>query len=313
MKMLYKTKDLINGITPIDDVRININSNNNSNQINRNNNSNDTQNIHMKDQEDIKDLSLDNNFFNIKDNKTFDEKIEEINKKHLNNKFQRYLLIKLPKSKKKKRIEDNFKIDNKRESFSTLNFKIKMEHLDKTLLKIIKKAYCRKNTLMNCFDKWFDITYNNNNYVPFLHKNKSLPLIQPPDKVNESMSVSVSVSKESAPKSYKSKTKKGKKSKKVSKEILKASSEVVDIDSRRNSLSSITNNIIKDMKHFKDNVENENSSANKSKFSDSKNKEKNKNKLKDKKEDNEQKKDIKMSTIEKEKNEDTPKKKIITN
>ena len=311
MKMLYKTKDLINGITPIDDVRININSNNNSNPINRNNNSNDIQNIHMKDQEDIKDLSLDNNFFNIKNSKTFDEKIEEINKKHLNNKFQRYLLIKLPKSKKKKRIADNFKIDNKRESFSTLNFKIKMEHLEKTLLKIIKKAYCRKNILMNCFDKWFDITYNNNNYVPFLHENKSLPLIHPPDKVNESMSVSVSVSKESAAKSYKSKTKKGKKSKKVSKEILKASSNEVDIDSRRNSLSSITNNIIKDLKHFKDNVENENSSANKSKFSDSKNKAKNKNKLKDMKEDSEQKKDIKMSTIEKEKNEDTPKKKLL--
>ena len=51
----------------------------------------------MKEQEDIKDISLDNKFFKIKDNKTFDEKIEEINKTHLNNKFQRYLLIKLPK------------------------------------------------------------------------------------------------------------------------------------------------------------------------------------------------------------------------
>lgn len=56
----------------------------------------------MKEQEDIKDISLNNQFFKIKDNKTFDEKIEEINKTHLNNKFQRYLLIKLPKSKKKR-------------------------------------------------------------------------------------------------------------------------------------------------------------------------------------------------------------------
>ena len=311
MKMLYKTKDLINGITPIDDVRININSYNNSNQINRYNNSTDIQNIHMKKQEDIKDISLDNKLFNVKDNKTFDEKIDEINKKHLNNKFQRYLLIKLPKSKKKKRLEDNFKIDSRRESFSTLNFKIKMEHLEKTLIKIIKKAECRKNTLMNCFDKWFDITYNNKNYVPFLHENKSLPLIHPPDKINESLSASVSVSKESVAKSHKSKAKKGKKLKKVSKEILKASSNEVEIDSRRNSLSSITNNIIKDLKHFKDNVENENSNANKSKFSDSKNKAKNKNKLKDKKEDSEQKKDKKMSTIEREQNEETPKKKLL--
>ena len=315
MKILPKTKDLINGITPIDDVRINIDSNNNSNQINRNSNSNEIKNIHLKEQEDIKEISLDNKSFNIKENKTFDEKIDEINKKHLNNKFQRYLLIQLPKSKKKKRIKDNFKIDNKRESFSTLNIKIKMEQLDKTLLKIIKKAYCRKNTLMNCFDKWFDITYNNKDYVPFLHQNKSLPLIHPPDKINESMSVSVSASKESVAKSHKSKTKKGKKPKRVSKEILKASSNEVEIDSRRNSLSSITNNIIRDLKHFKDNVENENSSANKSKFSDSKYKpkNKNKNKVKDKKEDSDQKKDKKMKTIdkEKEKDEDTPKKKLL--
>ena len=309
MKMLHKTKELINGITPIDDVRINFDSNNNSNQFNRNNNSNEIQNIPLKEQEDMKNISLDNKLFNIKENKTFDEKIDEINKKHLNNKFQRYLLIQIPKSKKKKKLNDNFKIDSKRESFSTLNLKIKMEHLDKTLLKIIKKAYCRKNTLMNCFDKWFDITYNNKNYIPFLHENKSLSYIHPPEKASESVSVSVSLSKESAARSHKSKSKKGKKSKKVSKEILKASSNEVELDSRRNSLSSITNNIIKE--HFKDNTENENSSANKSKFSDSKNKIKNKNKLKDKKEDSSQKKDKKMSTIEKDKNEETPKKKVL--
>ena len=42
-----------------------------------------------------------------------------------------------------------------------------MENAQKTLLRLIKKAHCRRDNLMRCFDKWFDLTYNNKNYLPF--------------------------------------------------------------------------------------------------------------------------------------------------
>ncbi len=122
--------------------------------------------------------------FNINDRKSVEEKIDEINKNHKSSKFQRYLLFKLPKSKKKRR--DNFKIDNKRESFSNLNLKIKAEHFDKALLRVLNKAHCRKNNLMRCFDKWFEFTYNNKNYIPFLREEKIIPIV---DKVNDSISI----------------------------------------------------------------------------------------------------------------------------
>ena len=228
----------------------------------------------------------DNKVFNINDKKSVEEKIEEINKNHKSNKFQRYLLFKLPKSKKKRR--DNFKIDNKRESFSNLNLKIKAEHFDKTLLKILNKAYCRKNNLMKCFDKWFDITYNNKNYIPFLREEKIIPI---PNKINDS----ISISKDSNGKSHKSKSKKPKKLK----TDVKVNSD--EIDSKRNSLSSITNNLT-DLRYSRDNINIENS-INKSKLSDSKNIKK-KNKVKDKKIDDKSKdKKLKKKEKEKEKEE----------
>ena len=236
----------------------------------------------IKDEEN----EYDNKVFNINDKKSVEEKIDEINRNHKSNKFQRYLLFKLPKSKKKRR--DNFKIDNKRESFSNLNLKIKAEHFDKTLLKILNKAYCRKNNLMKCFDKWFDVTYNNKNYIPFLREEKIIPII---DKVNDS----ISISKDSNGKSHKSKSKK---TKKLKTEI-KVNSD--GIDSKRNSLSSITNNL-NDLRYSKDNINIDNS-INKSKLSDPKNIKK-KNKIKDKKGDDKSKdKKLKKKDKDKEKEE----------
>ena len=235
----------------------------------------------------IKDEENDygNKTFNIdiNDRKSVEEKIDEINKNHKSNKFQRYLLFKLPKSKKKRR--DNFKIDNKRESFSNLNLKIKAEHFDKTLLKILNKAHCRKNNLMRCFDKWFDDTYNNKNYIPFLREEKIMPIV---DKINDS----ISISKDSNGKTHKSKSKKPKKPKT---DVKKVNSD--EIDSKRNSLSSITNNL-NDLKYSRDNINIDNS-INKSKLSDSKNIKK-KIKIKDKKGDDKSK-DKKLKKKEKEK------------
>jgi hypothetical protein len=221
----------------------------------------------------------DNKVFNINDKKSVEEKIDEINKNHKNNKFQRYLLFKLPISKKKRR--DKFKIDNKRESFSNLNLKIKSEYFDKTLLKIINKAHCRKNNLMKCFDKWFDITYNNKNYIPFLREEKIIPIV---NKINDS------ISKDSNGKSHKSKSKKPKNIK----QDIKVNSD--EIDSKRNSLSSITNNL-NDLRYSRDNINIDNS-INKSKLLDSKNIKK-KNKIKDKKSDDKSK-DKKFKKKEKE-------------
>ena len=252
-------------------------------KTNKNENKENSEIRTIRDEEN----EYDNKVFNINDKKSVEEKIDEINKNHKSNKFQRYLLFKLPKSKKKRR--DNFKIDNKRESFSNLNIKIKAEHFDKILLKILNKAYCRKNNLMRCFDKWFDITYNNKNYVPFLREEKIIPII---DKVNDS----ISISKESNGKSHKSKSKKPKK---VKTEIKKVNSD--EIDSKRNSLSSITNNL-NDLKYSRVNINTDNS-INKSKLSDSKYIKK-KTKIKDKKSDDKSKdKKSKKKDKEKEKEE----------
>ena len=89
-----KAKNLINGVTPIGEVKININ------QMNEKNKVNEIKNIPYNE-----DMKEDNySLFNINDKNPILEKIEEIKRKHKNNKFQRYLLIKIPKSKKKKMI-----------------------------------------------------------------------------------------------------------------------------------------------------------------------------------------------------------------
>ena len=68
---------------------------------------------------------------------------------HLNNKSQRYLLIKRQKIKK-----------------------IKHNDFQKKLYKLFLKTVCRKNPVMLCFDKWFDQTYKNTKkYLPFTKNN----------------------------------------------------------------------------------------------------------------------------------------------
>ena len=246
-------------------------------KTNKNENKENAEIRTIKDEEN----ENDNKVFNLNDKKSVEEKINEINRNHKSNKYQRYLLFKLPKSKKKRK--DIFKIDNKRESFSNLNLKIKAEHFDKTLLKVLNKAHCRKNNLMKCFDKWFDVTYNDKNYIPFLREEKIIPII---DKINDS----ISISKDSNGKSHKSKSKKPKKLK----TNIKVNTD--EIDSKRNSLSSITNNL-NDLRNSRDNIIIDNS-INKSKLSDS-NYIKKKNKIKDKKGDDKSK-DKKLKKKDKE-------------
>ena len=156
-----------------------------------------------------------------------------------------------------------------------------MENLQKNLIKLLAKAYCRKNNFMNCFDKWFDATYNNKYYIPFL---KGVNQTQISEKENSD------ISKDSRAKRIKSK-----KRKKSKKEIQKTNSDEIENNnnkksSERNSLSSITNNISKDLINSKDiesnNISIDNNSTNtnviKNKLSDSKSKKKIK--LKEKKE-----------------------------
>ena len=148
INVLPKTKNLINGVTPVGEAKIN--------QINKN--------------KINKDDMSENNKIIINDKNLLKEKIEKISRKHKNNKCQRYLLVELPVSRRKN--EKTFGIYG-RESFTTLNFKIKLEHLQKSLIKLVAKTQCRKDNFLNCFDKWFDLTYNSNNYIPFLREKVS--------------------------------------------------------------------------------------------------------------------------------------------
>ena len=104
----------------------------------------------------------------IKKNNIIDltEKIDNICNKHLQNKTERSLSISIPRSK---RNSDIYNLDNRR-SFSNLNSTMSDEETDNKLLKLIKISSCKKNPLMNSFDKWFDLTYNNKKYTPFIRK-----------------------------------------------------------------------------------------------------------------------------------------------
>jgi hypothetical protein len=142
-----KNKDLINGTTPVDNI------DNNYNQVN-----------------DNKSNSKSNNY----DKKTLKEKINKIKKRHKNSKSQRYLLIKQLNSKKKKNdtedVIDSNDLNTSRESFTTISVKVKIENKQKILLKIFAKAHCKRDLLMNYFDKWFDATFNDPNYTPFMNE-----------------------------------------------------------------------------------------------------------------------------------------------
>ena len=92
--------------------------------------------------------------------------VEKIRRTHRNKKGQRYLLIKPPKVFKK--IQEKKKDD--RESFSSINYSLKLEKFKKKLFKLILKTTCRKNPLMHYFDEWFNKTYCCDDYIPFLRK-----------------------------------------------------------------------------------------------------------------------------------------------
>ena len=92
--------------------------------------------------------------------------VEKIRRTHRNKKGQRYLLIKPPKIFKK--IQEKKKDD--RESFSSINYSLKLEKFKKKLFKLILKTTCRKNPLMHYFDEWFNKTYCSDDYIPFLRK-----------------------------------------------------------------------------------------------------------------------------------------------
>ena len=265
INVLPKYKNLINGVTPIGEVKVN--------QVNKN-------------KINIEDIPENNNKIIINDKKSLKEKIEQINRKHKNNKCQRYLLVELPVSRKKN--DKTFGLYG-RESFTTLNIKIKLEHLQKSLIKLVAKTQCRKDNFLNCFDKWFDLTYNSSNYIPFLR-----------EKINTDEE---DISKDVKVRTHKSKSKKEKKTTK--KEIKKLSSDEIENSSElkqeRNSLSSITNNI---------NIS-ESANLNRSKISESKGKTKKKNKLKEKKDEENKSKDKKIKKNEKdEKDLETPRQKM---
>ena len=92
--------------------------------------------------------------------------VEKIRRTHRNKKGQRFLLIKPPKVFKK--IQEKKKDD--RESFSSINYSLKLEKFKKKLFKLILKTTCRKNPLMHYFDEWFNKTYCSDDYIPFLRK-----------------------------------------------------------------------------------------------------------------------------------------------
>ena len=66
-------------------------------KTNKNENKENAEIRTIKDEEN----ENDNKVFNLNDKKSVEEKINEINRNHKSNKYQRYLLFKLPKSKKK--------------------------------------------------------------------------------------------------------------------------------------------------------------------------------------------------------------------
>jgi hypothetical protein len=87
---------------------------------------------------------------------------------------------------------------------------------------------------LKCFDKWFDLTYNSNNYIPFLR-----------EKINTEEEDNDDISKDVKVRTHKSKS--GKEKKTTKKEIKKLSSDEIENgkeqNQERNSFSSITNNI----------------------------------------------------------------------
>ena len=91
--------------------------------------------------------------------------IEKICRIHKNKRAQRYLLIEPPKIKKliEKKKED-------RQSFSSINYSLKLEKIQKKLLKLFLKTSCRQNSLMIKFDNWFNITFDSKDYIPFIRK-----------------------------------------------------------------------------------------------------------------------------------------------
>ena len=249
-----KNSDLINGMTPIENINDNYNK--------------------------IYEPKVSNKMNNYYDKKSLKEKIKKIKKNHKNCKNQRYLLIKFPNLKRKK-LEEFIDMNSSRESFTAINIKLKMENKQKILFKLFAKAYCRKNNMMNCFDKWFEATFHDKNYIPFMNEES---LLETDNK---------SSSKNSKKKHIKSKSKNEKKTKKSKKKINdkedKYTEESNPLYKSNNEAKTSDINSMNNNTDMNDNIEsNVFSSINKS--PDSKSKVKLKNKSNEKKNDSSTKK-----------------------
>ena len=106
-----------------------------------------------------------------------EEEMEKIKKKvgkvcriHKNQRAQRYLLIKPPKTIRK---NPKDKLIEGRQSFSTINSSLRFEKLQKKLYKLILKNICRKEPIMHFFDNWLNKTFHSEDYIPFLRRNLS--------------------------------------------------------------------------------------------------------------------------------------------
>ena len=225
----------------------------------------------------IYEPKVSNKMNNYYDKKSLKEKIKKIKKNHKN---CRYLLIKFPNLKRKK-LEEFIDMNSSRESFTAINIKLKMENKQKILFKLFAKAYCRKNNMMNCFDKWFEATFHDKNYIPFMNEES---LLETDNK---------SSSKNSKKKHIKSKSKNEKKTKKSKKKLNdkedKYTEESNPLYKSNNEAKTSDINSMNNNTDMNDNIEsNVFSSINKS--PDSKSKVKLKNKSNEKKNDSSTKK-----------------------
>ena len=119
-----------------------------------------------KEKKDNKGISFENEL-DEEEMEKIKKNLEKIRRIHKNQKAQRYLLIKPPKMKKNEKKKED------RQSFSSINYSLKLEKIQKKLLKLFLKTTCRQDSLMNNFDRWFNKTFNSKNYIPFIKKNLS--------------------------------------------------------------------------------------------------------------------------------------------
>ena len=132
----------------------------------KDNNIKKTKKTIKKEKKDNKGISGENEL-DEEEMEKIKKNLEKIRRIHKNQKAQRYLLIKPPKMKKNEKKKED------RQSFSSINYSLKLEKIQKKLLKLFLKTTCRQDSLMNNFDRWFNKTFNSKNYIPFIKKNLS--------------------------------------------------------------------------------------------------------------------------------------------